>query len=45
MIPIAVLVTSILVVGIYPAVISDVFKTGVEEIIRPFDGTQGLELK
>jgi NADH:ubiquinone oxidoreductase subunit 4 (subunit M) len=45
MLPIAVLVASILIVGIYPAVISDVFKTGVEEIIRPFVGTQVLELK
>ena len=33
MIPVAILVASILVVGIYPAVISDVFNTGLDPIV------------
>ena len=45
MVPIAVLVASILIVGIYPAVISDVFRSGIDEIIKPFASGQLLAMK
>ena len=38
MVPVAVLVIAILVVGVYPAFISDVFTGGVGEIVSLFDG-------
>ncbi|MED5429630.1 MAG: NADH-quinone oxidoreductase subunit M [Chloroflexota bacterium] len=38
MIPVAILVASILVVGIYPAVISDVFNTGLDPIVAEITG-------
>ena len=34
MLPIAALVLAVLVVGVYPAVISDVFKSGLEPIVE-----------
>ena len=38
MIPIAILVVSIFVVGIYPATISDVFNTGLNPIVGELTG-------
>ena len=38
-VPVAVLVIAILVVGIYPAVVSDLFASGVEPIIRSIEGS------
>ena len=44
MVPMAALVIAIMVVGIYPAVISDVFKSGLEPIVRALgdSATAGL---
>ena len=36
MVPVAALIIAIVVVGIYPAFISDVFKSGVEPIVESF---------
>ena len=37
MVPVAVLLVAILAIGIYPALIMDVFKSGIEPLIRPLE--------
>ena len=37
MIPVAALVIAVMIVGIYPALISDVFKSGIEPIVESLE--------